>query len=126
MPEHKDNWIYVIWLQIVDPYNSNPSRDFYEGYSVGLQFPKCVPIESDEDEGKIIKEGEEVEEVPCEPDVRNEPLETNNVYEKAYRGVLKLEEATGRHDELLYEDFDTTEQTDRFAWVLDLQNTMFI
>ena len=36
MPEHKDNWIYVIWLQIVDPYNSNPSRDFYEGYSVGL------------------------------------------------------------------------------------------
>ena len=53
-------------------------------------------------------------------------METNNVYEIAYRGVKKLEEATGAHNQLLIEDIETTEQTQDYPWTIDLQNTMFI
>ena len=32
------NWVYLIWLQAIDPYLTNPSRNFYEGFSCGIRY----------------------------------------------------------------------------------------
>lgn len=37
-PIQNTNWIYMVWFQIIDPYLTNPSRDFFEGYSCAVRY----------------------------------------------------------------------------------------
>ena len=64
----------MIWFQIIDPYLTNPSRNFYEGYSCAIKYDKGA--------GPKIND--------------------KNLYTIGYRGVDKLDEVLGRHDELLF------------------------
>ena len=63
------------WFQIIDPYLTNPSRNFYEGFSCALRYDKST----------------------------GSKVNVNNLYTIGYRGVDKLDQAIGRHDELLLE-----------------------
>jgi len=41
-PKQENNWIYLIWLQAIDPYLTNPSRNFYEGFSCGIRYDESL------------------------------------------------------------------------------------
>ena len=98
MPVLKDNWIYMIWFQIIDPYLTNPSRNFYEGFSCAVRYDKSQEIAG---------------------------ILGNNLYKVGYRGVDKLEDAVGVFDQLLVIKSieNPGEQTDKFPWELDEDKT---
>lgn len=37
-PRLGQNWVYMMWMQVIDPYLTNPGRDFYEGFSCGMRY----------------------------------------------------------------------------------------
>ena len=69
-PKQNNGWVYMIWFQIIDPYLTNPSRNFYEGYSCAIRYTSGL--------------GDDI------------PL--NQIYTIGYRGVDKLNEAKNEHD----------------------------
>ena len=73
---------------MVDPYLTNPSRDFYESFSCGIRYD---PLYAETDEAKEAKEA---------------VVDSNFLYPIAYRGVKRLNDAQGYHDELLIEEDD--------------------
>ena len=75
-PKQENNLIYLIWMQAIDPYLTNPSRNFYEGFSCAIRY--------DESLGTIIR--------------------GNYLYRYGYRGVETLQYAPGRHDEILKDE----------------------
>ena len=72
--------MYMIWLQAIDPYLTNPSRNFYEGFSCGIRY------EQNSDNS----------------------IRSNYIYTFGYRGVDTMMDSTGRHDELI--DDEKTEE----------------
>ena len=60
----------MTWFQMVDPYLTNPSRDFYESFSCGIRYDRGY--------GEIVG--------------------SNYMYPIGYRGVKKLIDARGYHD----------------------------
>ena len=90
----------MIWFQIIDPYLTNPSRNFYEGYSCAMRYDSSY----------------------------GEQIRGNYLYEYGYRGVDTLDEAQGRHDELLFDPNDELggERTENFPWVVNKDKTFFV
>ena len=90
----------MIWFQIIDPYLTNPSRNFYEGYSCAMRYDSSY----------------------------GEQIRGNYLYEYGYRGVNTLDEAQGRHDELLFDPNDELggERTEDFPWVVNKDKTFFV
>ena len=41
-PKQENNWVYMIWVQAIDPYLTNPSRNFYEGFSCAIRYDSSL------------------------------------------------------------------------------------
>lgn len=81
-PKQENNWIYMIWLQAIDPILTNPSRNFYEGFSCAIRYDESLGTE----------------------------IRSNYLYRIGYRGVRTLQYAEGRHDELFFVEEEQTDQ----------------
>mmetsp|Transcript_1787 Transcript_1787/g.2533 ORF Transcript_1787/g.2533 Transcript_1787/m.2533 type:complete len:117 (+) Transcript_1787:314-664(+) len=89
----------MTWFQMVDPYLTNPSRDFYESFSCGIRY--------DSSYGEVVS--------------------SNYLYPIAYRGVKRLENAEGYHDQLLIDKKEqVNEQTKNYSWEVMEEDTKIV
>ena len=69
-PPQENEYVYLVWMQIVDPSMSNSVQKVYEGYSAAIRYKQ---------------------------EVLNE-LNLANVYQLGYRGTAELTWALGNHE----------------------------
>lgn len=93
-PIQQDGYLYMTWVQVYDPIQSNPLNSVFESFSCSLRYNQAALA----------------------------GINYSNSYRVGYRGSGRLHTAVGKHT-LLLRNSEGNQQVNDFPWHIDLKKS---